>query len=255
VSALHTLSIRATRHTVDRGAGGRYTPRLLRHRFGAAIAFVLGGCATAGGGSGPEPAGPPAIDPSLAPAIAQATALEAPLQILFDWTFEEGSARFNGRGVTRVAPPEHARLDLFGPRGEGYLSAALVGMELRLPPGADNAPLPPPELLWTVLGVFRAPEAATLTLARREGTETRLQYTRGDERWSFRFEGDVLRSAEWVGPGQGRRTVELTGDGDNGLPGVAVYRDWIAFRELRVTLQEVSRVDGFPSDTWIVGGG
>jgi hypothetical protein len=200
-----------------------------------------------------DPAGPAAVDPAIAEAAIAETTLERPLNVVFAWTLQEREARFNGRGVTRYQPPARARLDLFGPRDETYLSAALVDMELRLPRGMPDVPLPPPPLLWSVLGVVRPPADARLTHAARSGDATELRYERGDERWSFRLERGVLRQAESNGPG-GRRTVELTGDGGHGLPGRAVYRDWQAFRELRLELQEANEVDGFPQDIWNVGG-
>lgn len=194
------------------------------------------------------------VDATLAAAAIEATALRTTLHVLFDWTLQERDARFSGRGVTRFAPPWRARLDLFGPRDETVLSAALVDMELRLPPAAGEAPLPPAALMWGLLGMFRPPEGARLVASRRTGDETELVYERGEERWTFHIERTALRSAEWVGPREGRRTVTLEGDGGHGLPRQAVYRDWREYRELRVQLQEANEVDGFPSDIWVVGG-
>lgn len=212
-------------------------------------AGVIAACASGGGA-------PPVSGPAVRAYEAEAagtTAPTRPLHILFSWTLQEGDSRFSGRGATRLEPPLRARLDLFGPRGEGYLSAALVDMELRLPAGAADAPLPPPTLFWAALGVFRAPVGAELVGSSRDGGTTRLEYARGQERWRFRLEDGALRSAEWVGPGEGRRTVELTGGAQYGLPNRAVYRDWLAFRELRLTLDEVNETDGFPADIWSIG--
>jgi hypothetical protein len=217
----------------------------------ALIAAGLSGCAASTGPG--EPAAATPVDPAVAQAAVAATTLERPLHVVFAWTLQEREARFSGRGVTRYEPPSRARLDLFGPRDETYLSAALVDMELRLPPRMPNMPLPPPPLLWSVLGIVRPPADARLTHASRSGDVTELRYELGEERWSFRLENGELRHVEANGAG-GRRTVELSGDGGHGLPGQAVYRDWPAFRELRLDLQEANEVDGFPQDIWNVGG-
>jgi hypothetical protein len=247
--------------SVDSSDGRPYTRRS-QTRFrnpaqgAAALVFALAVPALTGCAAAPPPdvpAGTAPADPAVAQAAVAATALERPLHVVFGWTLQEREARFSGRGVTRYAPPSRARLDLFGPRDETYLSAALVGMDLRLPAAAPAVPLPPPPLLWSVLGIVRPPEDARLVRARRDGNTTELEYERAGEQWTFRLEGDDLRHAEANGPG-GRRTVELSGTGAHGLPQRAVYRDWPAFRELRLDLQEANEVDGFPQDIWNVGG-
>jgi hypothetical protein len=240
-----------TRSAVDSGSRRPYLRRLLDSTI-AVTAPLLLACASAGGPAPGSVAAP--VDPAAAAAAERATALDATLHIVFDWSFTERDARFSGRGVTRFAPPERARLDLFGPRDETVLSAALVDMDLRLPPAAGAVPLPPASLMWSLLGMFRPPAGADLTASRTTGTTTELTYQRGGERWTFRIEGDALRSAEWVGAGQSRRTVDLEGEGSHGLPRQAVYRDHREFRELRVNLSEATVVDGFPADIWTVGG-
>ena len=208
----------------------------------------MAGCASAGG---EVPDGE--IVGTYADEASRSTVPERPLHIVFAWSLQEREARFSGEGVARFEPPARARLDLFGPRGETVLAAALVELELRLPPGVTDAPLPPPALLWSALGIFRAPEGATLVGTRRDGSRTTLVYEAGAQRWRFELEDGRLRSAEWTGPGQGRRTVELGGAGSHGLPANATYRDWPAFTELKLTLEEANEVDGFPSDTWTPG--
>lgn len=245
---------------VDSGGRGPYTRRS-QTRFvktapvaallSALVLPALTGCAAAA--SSGEPAGAAPADPAIAETAVAATALEQPLHVIFTWTLQEREARFSGRGVTRYAPPSHARLDLFGPRDETYLSVALVEMDLRLPRGMPDVPLPPPPLLWSVLGIVRPPPDARLVHTARSGETTELRYERGEERWSFRLEGGELRNVEANGP-DGRRTVVLTGADEHGLPQRAVYRDWPAFRELTLELQEANEVDGFPQDIWNVGG-
>lgn len=214
------------------------------------VLFLLGGCA-------PAAVQPPVTHepprPELARYVIDSTALRQPLHLVFSWTFTEENARFSGRGATRVEPPYRARLDLFGPRGETYLSAAAVGDELRLPaamPPALRAIVPPVALLWSALGVLRAPAGATLQFTEQRGDTLIVGYSRDEERWSFRAVDGRLRYAEWNGPDAGRKTVELRGTGSHNLPAVAVYRDWTAFRELTLTLDQVNEVASFPADTW-----
>jgi hypothetical protein len=229
--------------------------RSLRRRWRtrvAAAALAVGAAACAPAVNNAQPA--PDVDPALAEAMAAQTAPQRPQHIIFDWLLIERDGRFSGRGSARVAPDHRARLDLFGPRGEAYMSALLLGTELSLGLAADaRGELPPPELLWTVLGTFHPPAQAVLLRTDWQGATLRIEYALGGERWRFRFEDGRLRSAEWEAGRQGRRTVELRGETPSGLPAVAHYRDWIEFRELTLTLDQVHDVDAFPPDTWTLG--
>jgi hypothetical protein len=217
----------------------------LRSRALAAPAALLLAC----GGSTSAPT-PRPIDPALEAEAVGATAAAEPVQIIFNWAVDDRDARFSGQGVARIEPPRRARVDLFGPRGEGYLSAVLDGAELHLPGGIENVPLPPPGLFWSVLGMFKPPPGATLVGAEKRNDAVTLEYSAGTDVWRFRLNGGKLQQAEWTGGGQGRRTVALQGADDNGLPRQATYRDWPAFLELRLTPTEVRKVDGFPSEIW-----
>ncbi len=231
-------------------SSGSTTERTSLGTLGA-IALLAACTGNVGPASGPVTG--PANPAHEAEAVA-ATAPDRPLHALFGWSLQEPDGRFSGRGSTRSEPPLRARLDLFGPRGEGYLSAALVDLELRLPPGTQDTPLPPPTLLWAAFGVFRPPVDAQLTGSAKQGPTLRLDYARGQERWNFQFQEGRLRSVEWIGPDNGRRTVQLEAGSQHHIPREAVYRDWLAFRELRLTLEEVTETNGFPADTWTIGG-
>lgn len=221
-------------------------------KFYYAFLFLVG-CAPAGV---QMPVSQTTPQPQLAQTLIDSTALRRPLHLVFSWNFTEENARFSGRGSTRVEPPYKARLDLFGPRGETYLAAAAVGDELRLPENVNPAlrsVVPPIALLWTALGVLRAPEGSRLELTEQRGDTLVVGYGRADEHWRFRAVQGRLQYAEWNGPNSGRRTVELRGSGAHRLPAVAVYRDWAAFRELTLTLEEVNEAAGFPPETWTPG--
>jgi hypothetical protein len=196
---------------------------------------------------------PAAPDSVLEASAVARTQLRTPLRLVFDWSLQDRDARFSGEGATRLEPPYRARLDLFGPRGEEYLSAALVDFDLRLPPGATAEVLPPPALFWSVLGVFRAPEGAQLVGARGDSSASELRYRAGDQTWTFVLEQGRLQRAEWQGPAQGRQTVEIREYGQRDLPGRVVYRDWRAFRELTLTLNQVYDAQPFPAEIWTPG--
>lgn len=218
-----------------------------------ATGLLLGtGCAGNPHPATPEgTAGPP--DTALVSAARDSTAPRAPVRIRFDWKLTDRDARFSGRGAARVEPPYHARLDLFGPRGETYLVAGLVGMDLRLPAGSDaDAPVPPPAFLWSALGVFQPPPAPLVAARTGDDGTLELDFSRGDDHWHFSFDHFHLRRAEWTGA-DGRQTVVLDPGGPLGLPGKAVYRDWTAFRELTLTLDQADEVDAFPAAIWTPG--
>jgi len=218
-----------------------------------ALAVALS-TACAGSASAPAQAPPTAaVDTAAAQEAAAQNRLDGPVEIQFEWALQERDSRFSGEGVTRVAPPDRARLDLFGPRGEGYLSAAFVEGEVRLPRGASSSPLPPTALLWSALGVFQPPDGARLVATRRAGDTLELDYAAEAEKWRYRFIEGRLRRVEWTADRGGRRTVELDGTAAHGLPGKAVYKDWPQFVELRLTLNEAVSVDGFSPDIWHIG--
>lgn len=242
------------RRRVDAGPGAGYTAgiRALYHCIAViATLFTLatGACATRGA---PIQVQGPA-SPEFERDAAATTAPDRPLRILFDWSVRERDARFRGRGAARIQDPYRARLDLFGPRGEGYLSAALVEDELRLPPSTAATQVPPPTLLWSVLGVFRPPVGAALIGTQRDGDRTRLEYADGQDRWRFEFVAGAVRRAEWIRSGGARQTVEIEGTDEHGVPRQAVYRDYAAFTELTLTLDEVEQVDAFSPEVWTPG--
>lgn len=190
------------------------------------------------------------VDTAAERAVVQANAPERPLWIKFDWDAREREARFTGQGAARIDAPDFARLDLFGPRGESYLSAAVMEGEIILPASEAAAVVPPPALLWGALGIFQPPAGGELTASVRDHGRLRLDYQDGAARWRFDFEADRLRRIEWIGSDGGRKTVELKGEASFGLPREALYRDWAAFTELKLKLGEVESVDSFPPETW-----
>jgi hypothetical protein len=193
--------------------------------------------------------GPPR--PELEAAALRLALPPAPAHLIFDWRLVEREARFGGQGVARVDAPHRARLDLFGPRGEAYLAAVLWESELRLPPGVSQSAVPPPELLWASVGVFRPPSEASLTGSDSTGTTIRLGYERPGERWLYQLQAGRLEYVDYHGPG-GRRRVELRGEA-GAFPVQTLFRDWGESRELLLTVTQVEYVEGFPADIWTLG--
>ena len=181
------------------------------------------------------------------------------MHIVFSWVLQEGENRFSGKGVARLEPPYRARLDLFGPRDEAYLSAILEERSLRLPAGVQDAPLPPAAMLWSSLGVFLEPENAGLVRTVDQGHAFDVGYDGLDGTWRFRFDDGRLRDVEHQQNGAGRQTVVLegmisAGTGATPLPHRSTYRDWSAFRELVLTIDEGRHVASFPASIWTLGG-
>lgn len=216
--------------------------------------LMLPACATA---RLPEVTGTPVVDAEgAAMHLATATLPDAPFQVNFGWNLQEGGSRANGRGVVRVEAPERIRLDLFGPRGETYLVAALTGGEYRFPASLRSpVELPSPVLLWGALGIFKVPEAAELTSATVDGPVTQLRY-RGatGDLYLFAFSTDsagaerLQRVERAVGQGI-VESVNLVRD-DAGLLTRTEYRDWSAYRDLTLTVESRRDGESFPPDIW-----
>ncbi len=195
-----------------------------------------------------------ATDSAAARRVAQATLPAGRIQAVFRWQLQEQSSRFEGKGSLRLQGPDHARLDLFGPRGETVLAAALVGDEIRVPPGVRPEIVPPAPLLWSVLGVVRPPADARLIAFAPDSGGGVLTY-RTDDGGTYRYtvQAGHLQSARWQPSGGGRHTVELEPEPGAPLPGRADYRDYIAFRELVLNLEDVTDVASFPPEIWTPG--
>jgi hypothetical protein len=232
---------------VDR-ARSRFYFRWLRIVAVVSAAAALSACATLS----PGDTGPP--DLAAEARAVQRTAPARPLHIVFTWEMRDRDARFDGQGVVRLDRDYRARVDLFGPRGETYSAAILEGAAMRVVPVGSEALLPPPALLWSVLGVFRPPVDAPLTGTAWPAGGMHLLYEQDGTNWRFGFENDVLRTTEWTSRGA-RRTVQLTGEAGFGLPAQAAFRDWAEFRELTLRVTDVEETAGFGADVWILPGG
>jgi hypothetical protein len=189
---------------------------------------------------------------SAALQLRDETGLESPLRIVFDWELNDAGQRVEGRGVARVEPPYRARLDLFLDNGETVISAALVDGELRLPPGSPDDILPPPDLMWGALGVFRPVGDARLVGADRlEGEAMRLRYQHEDgSEVHYRVVDGTLRVLELVERGRVVQRVDVAPERAERYPVEATYRNLTAFRELKLVRQSLSVVGAFDPEIW-----
>ena len=211
-------------------------------------ASALGACA-------PRPVvyvNPPPDPEQVALALEDKTSLREPVRIVFEWQLNEAGMRVRGRGVARIEPPYKARLDLFLDNGETVVRAALVDGDLRIPPGAPEGILPPADLMWGVLGVFRPLLGTYLVGADRlDGDAVELRYRYDDAReLLFHIVGGRVRTVEILLGGRAVERVELGLEEESRYPAEATYRNLAAFRELKLTRQSVEQVESYPPDIW-----
>jgi hypothetical protein len=220
----------------------------------AGVVSLTLGC---GGARLSGPVGEPVPDPSgFAESLRAASLPGTPQQITFGWDLNEQGSRVGGRGVVRSEAADRIRLDLFGPRGDTYLIAALVGEEYRLPPNAENAvALPSPSLLWASMGVLDPPRDATLTSATATENAAELRYSvPNGEIFVFSFQssaGGEMRLIR-LERASSRGVIEtVTVDrGTDGALARASYRDWTAFRDLALNVESIRDEERFPADIW-----
>jgi hypothetical protein len=218
------------------------------------VPIVLIALAAAASCAPPAPAvvAPAADAEQLARRLEDDTSLREPIRVFFAWSLNESGVRVKGRGVARIEPPYKARLDLFRSNGETVMSAALVDGELRLPPGAPDDILPPPDLMWGVLGVFRPETGAELVGADdlADGS-VRLRYRYPDGRvLSYRVADGRIASMELLDGGHVVQRVELDLEEGSRYPEEATYRNLADFRELALTRDSLERVGPYPSHIW-----
>lgn len=234
----------------------------MKHRsiFAALAVALLTACAAATATAGTPPPAPvpaagsasAAADPdSIADALRRATLPSSPKQARFAWSLDEAGSRFNGRGVARYVAPERFRLDLFGPRGETVLAAALVGETPRVPPSVtERFKLPSLALLWATVGVVRPPSAARLASATDQGGRVTVRYDLGSEgTLEYRARGGRLESLRRLKGSAVQESVELDRTTAGDLR-AARYRDWVALRNLNLTLESSTDAASFSDDVW-----
>lgn len=216
----------------------------------ASGAAVVAGCAPAA----TTVTGAPLADAdSVAAAVVAATRPATPRQTTFRWRLDEAGSVVQGEGVVRYQP-DRIRLDLFGPRGDTYLIAALVDDELRLPPAAAGAfELPSQGLLWGALGVVRPPSTSTFTGGSEAEGGVVLSYAGADgTELRFHVTADAaarLVSVERIADSGVIETVRVEYSAD-GLPARTTYVDRRSYRELVLETESSRDVASFPVGIW-----
>ncbi len=213
------------------------------------VTSALAACVT----TPPPPPTPVADAEQTALALEDHTGLREPVRIVFTWGLNEAGIRLHGRGVARIEPPYKARLDLFLGNGETVVRAAMVDEELRLPPGAPRNILPPPDLMWGVLGVFH-PDSATSLVGGEASPDRslRLSYLYADGReLRYTVAGGRVRRVERLDEsGRVVERVALELEEGSRYPVAATYRNVPAFRELKIVRESVEQVEPYPPDIW-----
>ena len=225
--------------------------RVARLAVGALLGFLGGlGCA------GPNRPGPDSVLPVDLDAemrlAEEGSRIRSAHRLTFTWRAREPDFRGDGVGVARLEPPDRARLDLFFDNGETAATAALVGDDLRVPGALPLDLVPPPALMWAVLGVFRPGDGAHLLDGGRVngGLELRLRLPGGD---SVRYRLRERRLAE-AAVLDGRAVVErvvVAAPGEGAAyPSEATYRNLRDYRELKLQLESFKDAGPFPPHIW-----
>lgn len=203
-----------------------------------------------------EPIAAPSADPGpVAERLRSSTTPSGAQQAAFEWELSESGSRLQGRGAARYEAPERLRIDLFGPRGETYLAAALVGDSFHIPAEVrGRVVLPSPALLWGALGVARPPAGAELQAASETDREIRVVWAAPEgDRFDFRaaVQDDVVRltRVERTRRGSVVESLDLTWSAVGVLQQTR-YRDWGAYRDLSLNLESIKDASPFPASIW-----
>lgn len=177
--------------------------------------------------------------------------LSTPLRVVFDWQMSEQGVRVDGRGSARMEPAYKARLDLFLGNNEPAGSAAAFEDDIRIPTRVPPQVLPPANLLWSALGVFRPGLGTALLGAERVDGGVHLVYgLPGGERAIYRVVGGRVVRVEVTRDGTVLKRLTLERD-EHQIPVEAVYRDLVEVRELRLVRESVVQTEPFPPDIWM----
>jgi hypothetical protein len=200
----------------------------------------------------PAGGGEPLSDPTaVAEELSRATLPDTLLHVTFGWSYADADVRLRGRGVARVQAPERLRLDLFGPQGESYLAAALVGERFRAPAAVGRVELPSPALLWGALGVLHVPPGAQIRDGSREGGVIVLRAESGGDTYQYRVleAGPQLLEVSRLHRGRALESVLLSWEGGP-RPTGARYRHQAEFRELNLEIEEIRPSLPFAESIW-----
>ena len=166
--------------------------------------------------------------------------------MVFQWQLDDVELSTRGEGAARIAGPDSVRLDFFLAGGLGGGAAVLVGDELRLPPRGDELArklVPPPPLLWAVLGRMAVPPQRD-TVVRVDGDTLRADIG-NPVVWRLTFVRDSLRRLERVENGRVIESVDRTIDGR------IRYRHQTSRRQLDLVTTRSEDVRAFDPAIWV----
>jgi hypothetical protein len=166
-------------------------------------------------------------------------------RIVFRWELEDPDLVARGDGAARIAPPDSVRLDFFLAGGLGSGAAILIDADLRLPSRADDMGrrlVPPPPLLWGVLGRLAIPPLRD-TVARVDSDTLRADIGL-PVAWRVTFVRDTLRKVERVDGGRVVEWVERFADGR------VRYRHEVSRRRLDLFITRSDEVSAFDPAIW-----
>ncbi len=224
--------------------------RVRRSRFVPGAAVGLAVLATACGPGRVVVLEPPVNAQEVVSRLEANERLTAPLRVIFDWEMSEQGVRVDGRGLARLEPPFKGRLDLFLGNNEAAGRAAVVDDELRIPAELPPQVLPPANLLWSALGVFRPGLGTVLLGAERVDGAVHVRYgLPGDQEAIYRVDNGRIVRIEVMRDGSVVQRLTVERDALQ-IPVEAVYRDLVEVRELRLVRETVSQTEPFPTDIW-----
>jgi hypothetical protein len=209
-------------------------------------ALVLASLVAAAGCTRPRLA-PLAGAPVPVSRLPRATLAPGRHKLVFDWELGDRDLNGRGEGVARVAAPDSARLDFFLAGGMGSGAAILIGDSITYPAkvvGGDMVRrlVPPPPLLWAVLGRVALPNLPD-TVLRIEGTTLRADVGR-PVAWRLTFRGDTLGRVERVDDGRVAEWIERT-DSTH-----IRYRNEGSRRSLKLTVTRIEEAPPFDASIW-----
>lgn len=163
-------------------------------------------------------------------------------RIIFDWNYKERVFSGRGDGVSRIAPPDSVRIDLFLENGSNGGYVIMIGDSITTV-AQDEArrSLPPAPMLWAALGVVRV--TAPDTVARQDGDTLRIEIGQNPT-WRMSFAGRALGRMERIEGGRIEQVVERR-DSTH-----VVYRQPGAGRSLVLAIRQSIREQGFDAAIW-----
>jgi hypothetical protein len=252
-----TLSISGSASTTERVGPARRARRSLAGPGGRSyLALVAWVACAAGCRHAPPPLAPDAAEFAAISAEEFAAAAAPTLPrgselVALRWRFRDATGSVSGRGAVRVSPPDSLRIDVRGPLGFGHGTLVIAGGEAWADPeDLVQQVLPRRYLVWAMLGVVRAPEAALRYEAGEAGGRRLVRCGEPDGvATTFVLRGDTLAGAVQV---RGDRVVgrlTLVRDARGALVH-ADAEDLERHARLSFDIQSRTPSGAFPAEVW-----